>query len=158
MPHAAFVTPSRSDSGRANYRLGVIHDNPSSAQAIEAAREDIVVAAMRQIDADAASLRRLAALAMAVEGNATVGALSESQRGISPLFADPRTPSPVSQADAMVKIASAAPWVAETDVFLERLGFSDVDIRRLNEAKRRIDANAVLAGAARAALPAGGER
>ena len=139
--------------------LGVVQDNPSSAQAIEAAREDIVVAAMRQTDADAASLRRLAALAMAVEGNTTVDVLSESQRAVSPLFADPRTPSPVSQADAMVKIASVAPWVAETDVFLERLGFSDADIRRLDEAKSRIDARAVLAGTgAQAALqlPAGG--
>lgn len=127
--------------------LGVVQDNPSSAEAIDAAREDVILAAMRQMDADRASLARLARLAMAVEGNCLVSDLSPEQRAVEPRFADPRMASVASEADAWCKVAAIAPWAAETPLFFERMGFDAAAVASLQEAKRRYDANQVLAGA-----------
>ncbi len=45
-----------------------------------------------------------------------------------------------SQADAMMKIAVSLPWITDTDVYLERLGFNDAERQRLRASKKRIEA------------------
>ena len=85
--------------------LGVIHDNPASAEAIYAAKESLVCEAEE----------------------------------------NPARPSLVSQADAITKVISALPWVAESEVALEEFGFNDNQIRRLRDDKRKAEANAMIA-------------
>lgn len=125
--------------------LGIVQDNPSSAQAIESSREDICIAAQDLNESNGESLRAVALMAMAVEGDCGIDGLTDAQRTVVAKFADPSMPSIVSQADAAVKVASVAPWVAESDVFLEMLGFDEGQRRRLATARAMASTNNLLA-------------
>ena len=57
---------------------------------------------------------------------------------------NPAMPSVVSQSDAMVKQVAAIPWLADTSVALEELGYTDNQIVRLQAEKRRAQAGTVL--------------
>lgn len=127
--------------------LGIIQDNPSSAQAINAAREDIIIAAQDLISSNQIGLRNMALMAMAVDNNTDIDSLSDEQKSVTAHFADPSKPSIVSQADAIVKIASVAPWITESEVFLEYLGFEEADRRRLISDKAKVNAQNMLAAA-----------
>ena len=59
-------------------------------------------------------------------------------------FLSPDKPSIVSRADAMVKTIAALPWLADTTVALQEFGFTDGQIVRLQEEKRRAQAGSVL--------------
>ena len=67
-------------------------------------------------------------------------------------FRNPAMPSVVSQSDAMVKQISALPWLAESDVALEELGYSEDQIIRLRSDRLRSQsmqlANAAVASRA----------
>jgi hypothetical protein len=69
--------------------LGIIQDNPSSAEAIQSGREDICLIAQRDIAADKATLRRVMHAAVAIETNMTTDKLDEGLRGIEAKFSDP---------------------------------------------------------------------
>lgn len=132
--------------------LGVVHDNPSSAEAIYAAKEALVVEVDSSLNAaNAESLRSIALMALAVERGAPLDALSDAERDFSVKFKNPAMPSLVSQADAMAKVAGTAPWIAETEVFLEEVGFDEGQRRRLMSDKRRSQARSLLAAGHRTA-------
>lgn len=122
--------------------LGLVQDNPSSAQAIAAAREDICIAAEDLNESSRESLRNVALMAMAVEGNRRIDQLTDDQRSVMAHFKDPSMPSIVSQADAAVKIAGADPGFAGTDVFYEMLGFDAATVARIRKDRRRNQARA----------------
>lgn len=111
--------------------LGVTTDNPSSAEAIQAAREDICIAADDLNTSNKASLRNVALLAMAVQGDCALSDLDGRQRSVRAHFLNPAMPSVVSQTDAAVKLAGAAEGFASTDVFWEMCGFAAEDIARI---------------------------
>ena len=52
-------------------------------------------------------------------------------------------------ADALVKVASVAPWLAESEVFLEYLGFGEDDRKRLLSDKAKAQSQNLLAAALR---------
>lgn len=130
--------------------LGIVQDNPSSAQAISASREDICIAAEDLNQSSAESLRNVALMAMAVDGNCLIDELSDDQKSVMAHFRDPSMPSIVSQADAAVKVASADAGFAGTDVFYEMLGFDAATIARIKKDKKKAQAteaiNALLGG------------
>ena len=133
--------------------LGVIHDNPSSAEAIYAAKEALIVEVDTALNAaNAESLRNIALMALAVEANVPLDRLTSEERDFSVKFKNPAMPSIVSQADAMVKIGTVAPWIAETDVFLEEIGFDEATRRRLisdkTKAANTAAINAIFGGEA----------
>lgn len=115
--------------------LGVTTDNPSSAQAIAAAREDICIAADDLNTSNKVALRNVALMAMCVEGDCPMEGLTERQLSVQAHFADPSMPSVVSQADAATKLAKACPGFADTDVFWEMCGFSQEDVARIQSQK-----------------------
>lgn len=125
--------------------LGVIHDNPASAEAIFAAKESLVCEAedLNQVNGDA--LVEVAKMALAVAGGKRLDQLDEQEKSVMPRFKSPAKPSIVSQADAMVKVISALPYVAESDVALEELGFNEEQINRLKSAKNKAEAKAMIA-------------
>lgn len=127
--------------------LGIIQDNPSSAEAIEASKEDIIVAADDLIASNKDGLRIMALMAMAVDNNISLDELTPEQLSVTAHFADPSIPSIVGLADAMVKVASVAPWMSESEVFLEYLGFSEADRRRLMADKAKAQATSLLTSA-----------
>lgn len=77
------------------------------------------------------SLRMIAMMALAIMNNTTLDALTDEQKAIVAHFKNPAMPSVAVTADAAVKIASSRQSFAQTDVFLEMLGFSSADIRRI---------------------------
>lgn len=120
--------------------LGVIHDNPASAEAIYAAKEDLTIEADIVNATNGESLRNLALMVLAMTENKPIAGLSDVQRSVMPRFRNPAMPSVVSQADAMCKMISALPWLADSDVALEEFGFSDDQIRRLQSDRRQAQA------------------
>ena len=127
--------------------LGVVSDNPSSAEAIYAAKEPLVVDAQNLNADNGEALANVALMSLAVINGTDYA--TEAARGltIQAKFRNPAMPSIVSQSDAMVKMISALPWLADSDVALEEFGFTDDQIQRLREDRRRSNARAVMAAA-----------
>ena len=127
--------------------LGVVSDNPSSAEAIYAAKEPLVIEAVNLNAGNGEALRDIALMCLAVEDGCGYRAACERYGGVQARFRNPAMPSPVTQADSVVKGVSAFPWLADTDVALEEYGFTDEQISRMRPARDRWNARAMVAGA-----------
>lgn len=119
--------------------LGVIHDQPASAEAIYAASEPLIIECEDFNDSARDSLKTLALMAIAGELDVPLAELPEEYTDFMPNFRNPAMPSVVSQTDAMVKIASVVPGFAGTDVFFEQIGFAE-DTRKKAESEIRRNA------------------
>ena len=118
--------------------LGIIHDQPASAEAIYAASEPLIIECQDYNDGSRDTLKEIATMALAAELNVPIYALESRYTDFMPNFKNPNMPSIVSQTDAMVKMASVVPGLAGTDFFFEQQGFSE-DQRR--KAETQIAAN-----------------
>ena len=110
-------------------QLGIVSDNPSSAEAIYAANEPLVIEATDLIEGNRETLKVLARMAIAAELDVPLAELSDEQQDIMPNYRNPAMPSVVSQADAAVKLASAVPEFAGTGAFWKMVGLPE-DTRR----------------------------
>lgn len=122
--------------------LGVVSDNPSSAEAIYAGKEDAVVDIQAFVGAVKRSVAVVSAMVLANERGVTFAEAARSPLSVN--FASPAMPSVVSQSDAMVKQISAIPWLASSDVALRELGYSEEQIVQLRSDRRRAGAIASL--------------
>ena len=127
--------------------LGVVQDNPSSAEAIYAAKEDLVIDAQNLNADNGEALRNVAIMALAIESGTDYATALAAGYGVRAKFRNPAMPSVVSQADAMVKMIGALPWLAESDVALEEFGFTDEQIQRLRSDRMRAQSRGLLAQA-----------
>lgn len=120
------------------HMLGIVTDNPSSAEAIYAASEPLIIECQDLNEGSRDSLKTLALMCIAAERDKALDELSDEEVDVTANFANPAMPSIVSQADAMVKIASVVPEFAGTDTFFEQIGMSE-DIRKkaLSEMRRK---------------------
>lgn len=124
---------------------GVVNDaNPTSSDAIEAQTKTLVGLAEQLNTGNGDSLRTIALMALAITQNVSIEDLSEDQRNIVARFKNPAMPSVAATADAAIKIASAREGFASTDTFLEMIGFSQADIRRIKAQEQRARGQAVL--------------
>lgn len=119
-------------------QLGVIHDNPSSADAITQANEPLIMEVQDLNDFNGKSLVSVAIMALAIEAGEPLSAYE----GVSLVanFANPLMPSVASQTDAAVKIASVCPEFAGTEAFFEMIGFSE-DMREKTLQQMSANAN-----------------
>ena len=132
-------------------QLGVIHDNPASAEAIYAASEPLVIETEDFNDGARETLRSIALMAMSAAADVPIAELPAEATEFTAVFRNPAMPSVVSQTDAMVKIASVVPGFAGTEVFFEQVGFpEDMRARVASELRRQqaVDAIAALDAAA----------
>jgi len=129
--------------------LGIVQDNPSSAEAIVEARRDLIEDAQTFEDEHLIpALRRIALLVMMVESNkASIDDLDDVQRSVMPHFRNPAMPSIAATTDAAMKIASVKPEFASTDVFFEMMGFDQATIARVNSQMRMNQARANVGAA-----------
>lgn len=111
--------------------LGIVQDNPASAEAIAAQREDICVAAEDCIETNRESMRNVALMAMAVAENKTLDQLTDEQLTVMPDFKNPMRPSLASTADAYVKIAGVLDGFAQTREFLRGQGFTPSEVESI---------------------------
>jgi len=134
--------------------LGIVQDNPSSAEAIVEARRDLIEDAQSFEDEHLIpALRQIALLVMMVESNrSSVDDLDDVQRSVMPHFKNPAMPSIAATTDAAMKIASVNPAFASTDVFFEMVGFDQATIARvnsqmrMNQARQNVGTTAILQG------------
>lgn len=126
--------------------LGVIHDNPASAEAMRAAERDLVQLAEKMNKTNGEALRNVALMAMALGTGigTSVDKLGDSEWTVQADFADPSKPDVVSTADAWTKMAGAAPYIGETEEFLEANGVPKTKRMRMLAQKRRIQGRSFM--------------
>lgn len=125
---------------------GVINDaNPTSSDAILAQTQTLVTMAeqLNQLNSD--SLYIVSQMAQAIEMGITPEALPDENKSVIAHFKNPAMPSVASTADAATKIASSRSGFADTDIFLEMVGFDQADIRRIRAQERKARGSNVLA-------------
>lgn len=122
--------------------LGIIQDNPSSAEAMHAAEKDLVIDCSAANRVYGASLRRIAQDIIMLRDHTTE--VTDEMAGITARWRNPSLPSVIDAGDAMVKLVGAFPWLADTTVALEEVGFTDEQITRLLSEKRRAEAKSAL--------------
>ena len=76
-------------------------------------------------------------MALAITKNIRFDELTPEQFAIVAHFKNPAMPSVAMTADAAIKIASAREGFANTDMFLEMIGFDKADIRRIRAEERK---------------------
>ena len=123
-------------------QLGIIHDQPASAEAIYAANEPLVIEATDLIDGNRESMKNLARMCIAAELDVPLDELTDKQADVMANYRNPAMPSVVSQADAAVKIAAAVPEFAGTPAFWKMLGMPE-------DTRREIDAEVAAKNAQR---------
>lgn len=126
-------------------QLGVIHDNPSSAEAIYAASEPLIIECEDLNERSREAMRALASMSLAATLDVPVDSLPDEYEGFMPNFANPAMPSVVSQADAAVKIAAAVPGFAGTESFWKMVGMPEDARREVRQEVERANASAMLA-------------
>lgn len=124
--------------------LGIVQDNPSSAEAIQASREDICLIAEKQIQADRESMKNLLRCAVAVANNQTVDKLTDAERDIRVIYAEPMLNSRAALADFAVKFASVRNGFGGTRTCARMCGFDEDSILEMEAEERRGRANAMV--------------
>lgn len=118
---------------------GVVSEaNPTSADAVLAQTQTLVGMAEQLNASNGNALRNIAMMAVAITNNKTLEELTDEEKDIIAHFKNPSMPSVAATADAAIKIASARQGFAQTDTFLEMLGFSQADIRRIKNEEVRV--------------------
>ena len=111
---------------------GVVNDaNPTSSDAILAQSQTLVNMAEQLNTGNGDSLRVIAQMALAILNDTTLDELTDDQKAVVAHFRNPAMPSVAVTADAAIKIASSRPAFAQTDTYLEMIGFDQADIRRI---------------------------
>lgn len=132
--------------------LGFPSDNPSSDSAIQSQRDPLRLAADRMIRGYESALNRLAITSVMLRD----GGKAEGLSRVRAWFAPTLHVSDSAAADAVLKQVTVMPWLAESPVILEKLGYSQAAIERLLADKRRGQGQALLAqlaGASQEPLP-----
>ena len=124
---------------------GVVNDaNPTSSDAILAQTKTLVGMAEQLNKNNGVALRTIGLMAMAIINNTALDALTDDQREVMAHFKNPAMPNIAATTDAALKIASARPAFASTDVFLEMTGFDKSDIARIKAQELRARGQDVL--------------
>ena len=148
-PHVDMIrllaTQFSSATGLSVTDVGIVNDaNPTSSDAILAQTKTLILMAEQLNAENGDALAVIAQLAQAIARDVTLDELTDDERNVMAHFKNPAMPSSAETADAAVKIASARESFSGTDVFLEMLGFSQADIRRINAQETRARGVATL--------------
>jgi hypothetical protein len=116
---------------------GVVNDaNPTSSDAILAQTQTLVTLAEQLNAGNGDALKMIAMMSQAIARGVRLDELTDDEVSVVPHFKNPAMPSVSATADAAVKIASSRPAFAQTDVYLEMVGFEQADIRRIKAQER----------------------
>lgn len=117
---------------------GVVNDaNPSSSDAILAQSQTLVLMAEQLNASNSNALKTIIQMAQAIIRKVPMDELTAEELDIIPHFKNPAMPTISMMADAAVKIASTREGFSQTDTFLEMMGFSQADIRRIKAQEAR---------------------
>lgn len=116
--------------------------NPTSAESYDASQYELIAEAEGAVDDWGPALRRSFVRALAIANGES--SPPDEWASIMPAWRNPRYLSKSGQADAGMKIISAKPDLADTDVGLELLGLTPDQIRRYKGERRRMQASSRL--------------
>lgn len=122
--------------------LGIIQDNPSSAEAIEAAERGLIIEAHFAMDCFGPRLARVVTTALQIRDGWDTPPTEVAKLGVR-WQAPENTPASAS-GDFILKIAQAFPWLQESRVLLEQLGWDESTVARAWSDKRRASATSVV--------------
>lgn len=111
--------------------LGIIHDNPSSADAIRASESDLIAVVEAELPSFGMSRVDLARNVLAVKHGEWTPAMESELRGLAAHFRDPGTTSKAAQADAGLKFTQTFPD-GDPEVAMEVYGLDKQQIQRMN--------------------------
>jgi len=128
--------------------LGIIHDQPASAEAMENAERDMVQLVERMNKTNGQALRNVAMMALAIDDGPgrSLESLSEDEYGVHVRWGDPAMPNRAAEADRWTKLASVAPWVTETEEFLTGFGVPEEVRFSMLAQKRRLEGRGFVLG------------
>lgn len=126
-------------------QLGLILDNPPSAESIRVLESDLTGLVQAELPNYQAARREVARLAMLTRHADPFGTLDRQLDAVRPAFLNPGTVTPAAAADMAQKFISAYPHLAETDVVLELWGFDESQLERLQEAHAKARGRSNLA-------------
>ena len=136
--------------------LGIIHDNPSSADAIRANEADLVSVVEAELPSIGMARVDLARNVLAVKCGEWTPAMEKELRGLSAHFMDPGTTSKAAQADAGLKFTQTFPD-GDPEVAMEVYGLDKAKITRMNAYRATKEASnklsALVAAAKSSAAP-----
>lgn len=115
--------------------LGIVTDNPASAQAMETAERELIIEANGAQKVFGMAIVKSALNAVMLREGLT--APTAEMYALRAKFEDAAVPSKSAAADAIVKQVSAFPWMADSDVPLEQLGYDETTIARLAVDRRK---------------------
>lgn len=134
-------------------RLGIIHDNPSSAEAILAEEADLITSAEQSYPAFARARKSVVLDAAALlTGRPDVGPVEF--RRLSTRWRNAATPNLQSQAQSVTMLVQAGILPPNSSVTWELMGFDDSTIRRLEDDQRRSGALSMMSALRGAAAEA----
>jgi hypothetical protein len=122
--------------------LGIVQDNPSSADAIDRADKDLELEAEKADRNFGVGWVRAMRNALMLRDNRS--AVPAEWKKLRVNWQDPARPSQAARADAMAKQIAVMPWLADSDVALEKLGYDKTEIERIQAHKRRSQASSVV--------------
>lgn len=123
-------------------RFGIVQDNPASAEAIFATERPLAMLARQAGRGWGRRIARAATTGVMIRDN--LAEVPAELEGLRARFRNPDMVSPASAADAAAKQVAALPWLAESTVLLEQLGYDEPEIARLLADKRRAEGSTVL--------------
>ena len=126
---------------------GVVSEsNPTSADAVIAQTQTLIGMAEQLNTGNGDALRNIAHMALAIVKKIGLDELNEDDKAVVAHFKNPALPSVASSTDAAIKLATAREGFANTDVFLEMVGFDKADIRRIKNQERRNQSKELVSG------------
>lgn len=124
--------------------------NPTSAEAYNASRENLIAEAEGAMDDWSVPIRRTVTRALAIQNN--LDTIPKEWASLEPKWRSPIYLSRAASADAGLKQLQAVPWLAETRVGLELVGLNRQQIdEALAERRRQVGRRVVEAVTARSA-------
>lgn len=117
--------------------FGVAGNGYTSSDALRASTDDLVIEAQTLNASNGKALENIARMALAVLGNKSYSELTDDERSVTVHWKDPSMPSTSAMSDAMLKQVSAVPEFAGTDVFWEKLGYTEDERVRIANALRK---------------------
>ncbi|WP_157695431.1 phage portal protein [Nakamurella panacisegetis] len=120
--------------------LGFVTENPSSAEAIDAAQARMVIRRKNRALGFGASWANVGRLSLLIRD----GSIPDEARAISTVWMEFGTPTPAATTDQVIKKVQANILPADSDVTLEELGYSPETIERIHSDRRRGEAAGLI--------------
>lgn len=120
--------------------------NPTSAEALAAAKDKLISLVERVNRASKRTLKQIALMLMAVDGDKALSELSDEERGVMVHMREPSTPTASAMAASAVQLAAVIEGYGGTSVCKERLGFDEDERARIDSETRTATVTAALLG------------